>query len=70
MDLSVEKADGGGFVVLLVEELEIDVSEVDHEEVDAVFAVLFKLFEHLLLVFLLGVRLALAEVKLPVEISW
>lgn len=70
LDFSVEKADGAGFVVLLIEELEIDVSEVDHQKVDAVFAVLFKLFEHLLLIFLLGVHLALTEVKLPVEISW
>ena len=70
LNLPVEKADGAGFVVLLVEELEVDVSEVDHQEFDTVFAVLFKLFEHLFLVFLLGVHLALAEVKLPVEISW
>ena len=70
LDFSVEKADGAGFVVLLIEELEIDVSEVDHQKVNAIFAVLFKLFEHLLLIFLLGVHLALTEVKLPVEISW
>jgi len=70
LDLSVEEADCLGLVMFFVEELEVDVSKVYHQEVYTILAVFFKLFQHFLLVFLLGVHLSLAEVELSVEISW
>jgi hypothetical protein len=57
--------------VLFVEEVEVDVSEVDYEEVDNIFAVFFELFEYLFFFLLIDAcLLVLAELKLSVKIRW
>ena len=69
LDLSVEEANSGWFVLFVVEELEVDIPEVHDDEVYVGFVVLPELPEHLLLVFSLGLQASLAELDLLVEVG-
>lgn len=65
----VEETDALGFVVLLVEEVEVDVPEVHHKQVHHIFTIFLQLFEHCLLIFLCRLPLTLAQLQLSVKVS-
>ena len=49
----VEELDISWLIVLLIEELEVDVSIVDDDEIDVIFIIFFEMFEYLFLIFIL-----------------
>lgn len=64
---SPKEVNAGGFVVLLVEDVEVDVSEVDDEEMHDVLLVGAQFADDLLLLGLAHPTLALAQLQLPQE---
>lgn len=60
---SPKEVDAGGSVVLLVEDVEMHISEVDDEQMDNVLFIRTQLADHLLLFCLTHTTLALAELQ-------